>query len=462
MDSINDKKITDAFPFDALRTFSHTLPKSAQSESSDYTARSYDNRGRLSDLAMALQSKLGYFKKRLLSSSFLSESFSWQTNTARTSDPDRLLAKAGSESTEKDLTVDIGQLAGRRKTVSNRLDSNDAAWIDSGTYGFSLQVNDDTYEIGVDVVNEAGSPATNRSVLRDIERAINRLGVDVEARLTDTKTMDYTPFRENVYKDVSALIVESKTTGKDTIFYLSDTDGTVIEDLGLNKIISFGQQNRYHVNGSEAQSDSNEVEMDDGLVTAHLLDVSKEDQNLQINIQKGNPFLAQELEKIIYDFNELINWIDENDYALSPSLKSGLFSSISTGKNALDGIFKADSKEGTRTSGFGISPMVNHSSGTLFDEQFSHIGLELNHDGTIDMGEDFASYVSSDLKKVYDVLAGTDGFFSRISQAIDTIHDNSEKNYVFAFNSVLSYTASGENRRSIYQSSVPGLINYFA
>lgn len=462
MDGINDKKITDAFPFEALRTFGHTLPKSAQDEPSDYTARSYDNRGRLSDLAMALQSKLGYFKKRLLSSSFLSESFSWQVGTARTSDPDRLLAKAGSESIEKDLSVEIEQLAGRRKTASNRLDSNDAAWIDSGTYGFSLQVNDDAYEIEIDVVNEAGSPATNRSVLRDIERAINRLGVDVEARLADTKAIDYTPFRENVYKDVSYLIVESKTTGKDTTFYLSDTDGNVIEDLGLNKMISFGQQSRYHVNGSEAQSDSNEVTMDEGLVTAQLLDVSREDQNLQINIQKGNPFLARELEKIIYDFNELINWIDENNYALSPSLKSGLFSGISTGADAQDGVFKANKKDTAGTSGFGISPLVNQSSGTLFDEQLSRIGLELNHDGTIDMSEDFTSYVSGDLKKVYDVLAGTDGFFSRISQAIDTIHDNSESNYVFAFNSVLSYTASGENRKSIYQSSIPGLINYFA
>lgn len=462
MDGINDKKITDAFPFDALSTLSHTLPKSTPDEPSDYTARSYDNRGRLSDLAMSLQSRLGYFKKRVLSSSFLSESFSWQINTARTSDPDRLLAKAGSDSTEKDLSVDIEQLAGRRKTVSNRLDSNDAAGVESGTYGFSLQVNNDTYEIAVDVVNEAGSPATNRSVLMDIERSINRLGVDVEARLTDDKTKDYTPFRGNVYKDVSSLIIESKTTGKDTTFYLSDSDGTLIKDLGLNKMTHFGQQSKYSVDGSEAQSDSNEVTVDDGRVTAHLLAVSKEDQHLQINIQKGNPFLAQELENIIYDFNELINWIDENNYALSPSLKSGLFSGVSTGGTALGGIFKADKNDNNGTSGFGISPMVNQTSGTLFDEQFSHIGLKLNHDGTIDMVEDFTSYVSSDLKKVYDVLAGPDGFFSRISQAIDTIHDNNESNYVFAFNSVLSYTASGENRRSIYQSSIPGLINYFA
>ena len=463
MDSINEKKVTQPFSFESLSRFRNTIAPDID-EASDYTARSYDNRGRISDVAATLQSKLGFFRTRLASSSFLSDTFSWQVRTAKTSNPDKLLSKATSIADEKDFSIEIDTLATTRTAVSDKLSSDDATLFETGTFSYTLTIGTDTYAIDLDIENEIGAPETNRGVLLGLERSINRLGVDVEAKLYDTKVRDYNPYRENVYKGISYLVITSKITGEDIEFALSDTSGDLIEKLNLDRITGFGSKNQYRIDGNQGQSNLNDITVAPGKVSAYLLGTTDIGENLQINVNQDKSVLASELTQIINDYNELIRWIDDNNSVISPSLKTTLFkdlSSLATRDKTLKIKTNGNTDNGAKVH-IDFAFTVNLENKNTIDSDLADIGLTLNNDGTIDIGDDFSASVAGNLRDVYDTLAGTNGFFTKISESIDNIHSKNESNYVFAFNSILSYNTNGTNRQSIYKTNSSSLISLFA
>ncbi len=463
MDSINEKQVAETFPFESLNRFRTAISPNID-DTSDYTARSYDNRGRMSDIAAALRSKLGYFQTRLTSNSFLSDSFSWQIKTAKTSDPVKLLAKATSLADEKDYSLEIDTLATYRTAVSKKFDSDDATDFETGTYSFSLTLGDSSTAIDIEIDSPIGARATNRSVLLSVERSINRLGLDVTAELKDLNVRDYNPYREGAYKNISYVTISSTTSGEDIEFSLADTSGELIEDLGLDTVTRFGYKNKYRIDGDERQYNSNDITIESDKVSGYLLGTTDADENLQINVKYGNRVLASELINIINDYNELIEWLDDNKSAITPTLKKELFKDLSS-IVIQDQTLKVNSNGST--TNLGVSHIDFASAVTLekkntIDNKLTDIGLTLNNDGTIEINDDFSSSVSGRLRDVYDTLAGTDGFFTKISDAIDTIHGKSESNYVFALNSVLSYDANGTNRQSIYKTNSSSIISFFA
>ena len=104
---------------------------------------------------------------------------------------------------------------------------------------------------------------------------------------------------------------------------------------------------------------------------------------------------------------------------------------------------------------------VTASAGGGIDKVFSDIGLTLNHDGTIDMGDDFMASVAGSTRQVYDALGGENGFFTAISRAIASIHGKSESSYITCFNSIISYDGSGNSRSSARKSGLSSIISLF-
>ncbi|MFH2061224.1 MAG: flagellar filament capping protein FliD [Pseudomonadota bacterium] len=463
MDSINEKKLTEPFPFDSLRRLQNLVPSDID-KTAGYSARSYDNRGRISDVAAALQSKLGYFQTRLSSSSFLSDTFSWQINTAKSADPSRLLAKATSSAQTKTYSIEIDALATARTAVSDKLVSDGVSDFQTGTYSYALTVDSKTYSIDVAVDNPLGDPATNRSVLRDVERSINSLGAGVTASMKDTKAQDYNPYRENAYKDMSYLTITSNVTGDEIDFSLSDTSGSLIEDLNLDRVSQFGTQNQYRSDGDLFAFDSNDVIIESGKVGAYLLGTTNSGENIQVSVKQGRSSLSTELTQIINDYNELIGWIDDNESVISPGLKQELFkglSSLATQNKTLERKSFEETKH-VNSMGSAFRTNLNLENKNSIDSDLLEIGLTLNIDGTLDISEKFSESVNANLRDVYDTLAGTNGFFTHISDSIDTIHSKRESNYVYSFNSILSYDSQGTNRNSIYKSNSVSIISLFA
>lgn len=458
MDSINEIKGADPFPFNSLRRL---LPQTSPDfdKASHYSARSYDNRSRISDIADALRSKLGYFQTRISSSSFLSDIFSWQVKTAVTSDPDRILARGSLLANKKKYSLEIDSLASTRTVISDKLVSDDTSVFETGIYSYTLTIGEDSHAIDLNLEND-GAHLSNRSVLLDIERSINRLGLDVKARLYDTQQRDYSP-RENAYKDISYLKIESKTTGEDIQFSLSDTGGDLIEKLNLDRVRLFGRKNQFRVDGVLDHSNSNKISLDQGNVSAYLLGTSDSGEKLQINISRDKKVLALELTTIIDDYNELIRWMDDNNSVISSGLKTAFFKDLSS--NAVrNRTLKRDIGNNDDMIKVNGRSRIKHESRNTIDLKLMDIGLMLQNDGTLDISEDFATSVSSNLRNVYDALGGTNGFFTKISESIKSIHNTSESNYVFSFNSILTYNAKGTNRRSIYKANSPSIISLFA
>lgn len=463
MDSINEKKITDPFPFESLHRLRKTVPSDIQT-TSDYEVQHFDNRGRISKIAASLRSKLGFFQTRMAASSFLSDAFSWQIKTAQSSDPERLLSKAASFSDRVDYSVRIDSLATSQTAVSNKYASDDVVDFDTGTYSYTLTIDDTAYDIDVEIENKIGDPATYRSVLLAVERSVNRLGLDVSAQIENTKQTDYIPYRGGNLKNFGQLIVSSKATGEQTGFSMEDTSGNLIETLGLNKTSRFGHKNQYQVNGEQARADSNQIPVSSGNITGYLFGVTNEAENLKITVDQDKKMLGQELEQIIGDYNTLVHWIDDNENVISPSLKAALFKELPSLATRNQTVKPAvDSKNGKMSTVYSdFASVINTVDNNTVDSELTAIGLTLNTDGSLDIGDDFAASVAGNLRQVHDVLAGETGFFTRISEAIDDIQGKKEQNYIIPLNSILSYDANGTNRQSVYKSRSGSIISFFA
>ena len=327
MDSIKEKQTTDPFPLETLNRLK-TAAAPGAGKTSDYTARNYDNRARLSDMAGQLQSKLDAFQTRINTSAFLSEAFTWRVNSARTDDSDRLLAKAESILQPVDYSLKISRLATSWATESDKLSSNDASPVETGTYSYTLTIDDTAYEIDVEIENNIGDPATNRDVLLAVERSINRLGLDVTASLEDFQEKNVADRLEGSFRKMSYLKVSRSSTGENLSASLADTEGDLIETLGLKGARQFGHNSEYRINGALFEDDANTVSFVSGKVAAHLSGITGNDENLKIMIDRDARYLAQELESVIGSYNELIDWIDDNGSVINSRLKDALFTDM--------------------------------------------------------------------------------------------------------------------------------------
>lgn len=465
MDPINENKTAEAFPFESLYRLRHVRTPQFDSKS-DFNAQSYDNRTRISSIASALQSKLGFFKTRLSSNLFLSGDFSWLVKTAVSGNSSSLLAKSMNGADEKAYSFKIDLLATSRTVQSKRLVSRETTQFSSGNYSYTMTVGNESFSIDLNVDNEADDPLSNRDLLVDIERSINNLGAGITAQLEDVQIRDYNPYRENAIKKLSYLTVKNDNTGDDVDFSLSDTDGEIIDTLKLNQVYQFGAENQYRVNGQVFSSDSNNVVIASDTLGAYLLQNTEPDQILKVNVKQGRNVLSDELIQIIDDHNTLMEWIDENESIISPTLKVQLFKGLSSlaTKDQTVTVERFETRPGEEAeeepSGFGTK--LNIENHNTIDNSLKEIGLTLNSDGTIDIGDKFSKAVASDLLKVHQALAGENGLFTRIAQSIETIHGRQEDYFVFSFNSILSYSPEGTDRQSIYKENSSSIINLFA
>jgi hypothetical protein len=184
----------------------------------------------------------------------------------------------------------------------------------------------------------------------------------------------------------------------------------------------------------------------------------------------------QSVETVIDRYNELIDWLDSNPYAISPSLKADLFKEMNS--NVLSGIMantSAVQQEPTTTRVDGasgsqsrqadpFSPQVSGTSDLTVESRLSKIGVTLNTDGTLDVKENFAQQFKTDFSLAYDALAGEDGFFTKIDSAINTLNSRDNRFNVYARNdNAQVYTRDTDVQiRNIYRTNIASLLNIFA
>ena len=189
---------------------------------------------------------------------------------------------------------------------------------------------------------------------------------------------------------------------------------------------------------------------------------------------------AESVRTVIDEYNELVEWLgstqsDISQYGISQSLKSDLFKALNS--DVLDGIISgtstvSDNTDTTHVDGTAsgtqqagpFSPKVSETSDTTVEAALSKIGLTLNADGTLDIGETFDQKFKSDVRSAYDVLSGQEGFFTKISTSLDALNNRDSRfNVVSENNTPQVYTRNADVQvRSAYRANVASLLNTFA
>jgi len=183
----------------------------------------------------------------------------------------------------------------------------------------------------------------------------------------------------------------------------------------------------------------------------------------------------QSVKTVIDAYNELVEWLDSSQYAINTSLKAGLFKDMNS--DVLTGIISSTSSvqenaSATRVDGTAsqtqqtdpFSPQVSGTSNSTMESALSKIGLRLNPDGTLDVEEDFEQQFKTDFSRVYDVLSGEEGFFTKIGSALDTLNSRDNRFNVYTRNdNTQVYTRDADVQvRNIYRANIASLLNTFA
>ena len=184
----------------------------------------------------------------------------------------------------------------------------------------------------------------------------------------------------------------------------------------------------------------------------------------------------QSVETVIDRYNELIEWLDSNPYAISPSLKADLFKEMSS--NVLAGVIsnasasqeessatRVDGETGSQNQGSNpFSPQVSGTSDLTVESRLSKIGLTLNTDGTLEVEDNFAKQFKTDFSRAYEALAGEEGFFTKIGSALDTLNSRDSRFNVYtrSDNDQVYTRGADVQLRNMYRSNIASLLNIFA
>nr|WP_321401069.1 hypothetical protein [uncultured Desulfobacter sp.] len=184
----------------------------------------------------------------------------------------------------------------------------------------------------------------------------------------------------------------------------------------------------------------------------------------------------QSVETVIDKYNELIKWLDDNPYAINPSLKADLFKEMNS--NVLAGVMsnastgqeessatRVDGEAGSQSQGSNpFSPQVSGTLDMAVESSLSKIGLTLNTDGTLEVEDSFAQQFKTNFSSAYDALAGEDGFFTKIGAALDTLNSRDSRFNVYTrSDNDQVYTRGADVQvRNMYRTNIASLLNIFA
>lgn len=469
MDPVNNNSVTASFPLDEIRRAGNRVSQ-APVTSASYSSQSYDNRSRISETAQTLRANLGGFRTRITSNSFLTETFSWQARTADTSLPAKISPGAPASAEPDTYSLDISRPASGSSAQTQTLDSDDAADIETGTYSFTLAKGSDTWSIDLELENEADDPLTNKELLKEIAQAIEGRNTGLKVTVREYQTMDYE--YEGEYKSVSLLEISSSDTGEDATFSLADTSGSLIASMGLDRLRSFGRDAAYSVDGQAGTNSSNTITLGTDGTFGVITGATDSGENLTVRVRQGTQALAEDLEFLITEYNSLIQWINDNDSVINPTIKDTLFQGLDAAGLEDRTLSWNGNGDGNATGQSGAlrvdrqqvstpSTLVT-AGGAGIEADLEKIGLTLNNDGTLEINAGFDAAVQGSLQDVYDTLGGESGLFTKIGQAIDTIQESPEGQYVRSRAAVLSYSPDGSDNRPRFQASGSRLVNLFA
>jgi flagellar capping protein FliD len=268
------------------------------------------------------------------------------------------------------MSLSINQLAQSQENRSNSLLATGINNVQSGFNHFSIEKDGRTSNFNI-TVNATDS---NRTVQQKMADAINRQNTGITARV------DY-----NATTRESALVLTTRETGANQSFSIQDTNGNAVSNLGIGNMTRQAQDASYTVDGNAYTSNTNTVELSNGLSATFL----KEANSIDINVARDDKSINNAIRELVNNFNQL------REAAMDNRTDRGAQNLISR----LDGL----------SSAFSVS--------------LSRAGVTQNRDGylQIDTEKLEASIKDGSAERTFGANAG-------FTQRLNTVADMAEKN----------------------------------
>ncbi len=232
---------------------------------------------------------------------------------ASSSNTDVLSATASSSQSAGNHQVTVHQIAKTDTVISSQLTGEDTSIVNAegtGVKSFKITVNgvDTTIEVNLE---ESDSDHT---VLGKIANAINAAGAGVNASVIQNTTT------------TSRLVMTSEQTGSSNAVHLSNTEGTVLDQIGLTSEVISGRQESTDTDGGYLLSDVTALNAAFTINGVHVLresnNVSDVLEGVTINLKKAdaNPVtitvgidtenIRESVEKFIKEYNEALTYLN--------------------------------------------------------------------------------------------------------------------------------------------------------
>jgi flagellar capping protein FliD len=313
-----------------------------------------------------------------------------QFRTVSVSDPDSVSVSVSEGAKTATYLLDVDRIAESKTINSKLLSENDTTDLSGGTHPFNLVVDDTTYSLSIDVDRSGSDPDTNRDVLAKLERAVGSADSRVETEIVSVKRKVYSTVSDNLFEDMVYLSVKAEDTGQAADFTLSDTTGSIIEDLGLDIIAVPGTDAHYSINNQSATSSTNSVSLDNGFLKIDLAEQSG--TPVRIKVENGFSALENRINGIVNDYSSYISWLNTNKEDFSTMLTDDIPGKIK-----------------------------------LLEDDLESIGIKLSSDNTLMVTDSFDETLRNRTDSVRRVLTGSKGLFPTILSELSAISDNISK-----------------------------------
>jgi hypothetical protein len=257
--------------------------------------------------------------------------------------------------------------------------------LPDGEHSFTLNLDGEEKNLSITANNNGDAKDTQEEFLGRLAILIESQSPQLKARLKYSFEDAWDPApRTKPMNRVVRLVVESSEQGMGPNFHFADGSGeSFISDYGLDH----GQPPQaamLYTNGAVREQSTNQVSLADGHVNAEIKDATK--GMAEIEVLKGGEELNRDLQKIIDEYNSLVDYLDLNADLLRPSLKDRV----------------------TR-------PLENQS------RQLFQLGLKALPQGNMEVLSDFPGKLMDNYSQVKSEVLDDEGWMGRLKIKLDQI-----------------------------------------
>lgn len=316
------------------------------------------------------------------------------------------------------MDIEVQSLASNQMNLGSFLKSDSPIELPPDTYSFDITINDMNYEFQFGI----RKGETNRNMQERLERLINHANIGLSSEVVDGE------------EGTSSLRIESEATGlkadRSSLFSVSDEKTSkasgMVSYLGLNYISRNASNAKFTVNGKAREALSNKFSLDD-IYEIQLQGISSEENSVaSIGLKSDYEALADNVTKLAGSYNSFLGAVDNFKTSHSSSGKL---------KGEMTGI------------------------ASLYKDNLSAIGLNVQEDGTIDVNREMLSNAihAEDATDKFQVMKN---FTQQIFRKTNQISLNPMK---YVDKTVVAYKNPGHNFATPYvTSNYTGLLfNYY-